>query len=739
MRPLTTAFAIILCICLGMNTGKTQDITTGLVAHYNFETATGPVVDDAGNNDGSTSPTGVDRNATGKTGKAFNFDGLNGRVDIPGAPEMNPVNFTLAYWVKSDGAQGTYARISGFAGFDFEVAVGDAINRLKIYIGAWYDTGYDLSYNTWTHIATTYDGTTFRVYVDGQEIKNYLQSRTLYGNLYFAGNYMGNECFDGTIDDARLYNRALTSADVQELYNPGGTTGPALSVSDVTVNEADGNAAFSISLTNSISQNVTGNYSTSNGTATSGSDYYGKSGTFTIPAGYTSTIVNVTIIDDDIHEGTETFNLNISNPVNATINDATGVCTIIDNDIEGGLACPLTVNTYPFFESFETHPSTWENTATGDDIDWTRRSGGTPSGNTGPTSAHDGSYYYYTEATGYYNKTALLISSCYDLSGQSAAQFSFFYHMFGSAMGELKLEASTDGTNWNTLWSLSGDQGLEWKNATVNLDAYLGNTVQLRFRGKTGGSYTSDMAIDKLEFTANGCTGAVASVNALTGDVQLNLALSGNNLSVTGGNSILLPFGTGDITSVVAGEGVTGGGTSGEITIGAQNTAAIWNAGKIQSREVSNAEPLLGQVLKWNQSELKWAPADDETGVEYWQETGINDIYFEGNVGIGTSNAEEKLTVKGNIHTEEVIVNLDFPAPDYVFEEDYNLRSVFELEEFLKQNKHLPNMPPGSQLEKGGVNLAYVNMMLLKQIEELTLYIIDQEKRIRMLEEESWK
>ena len=103
-------------------------------------------------------------------------------------------------------------------------------------------------------------------------------------------------------------------------------------------------------------------------------------------------------------------------------------------------------------------------------------------------------------------------------------------------------------------------------------------------------------------------------------------------------------------------------------------------------------------------------------------------VRHNGNVGIGTTNPDSKLTVKGNIHAEEVKVDLSVPGPDYVFEEDYNLRSLEETEAYIKENKHLPEIPSAKEMEANGLELGEMNMLLLKKIEELTLYVIELKK-----------
>jgi len=96
-----------------------------------------------------------------------------------------------------------------------------------------------------------------------------------------------------------------------------------------------------------------------------------------------------------------------------------------------------------------------------------------------------------------------------------------------------------------------------------------------------------------------------------------------------------------------------------------------------------------------------------------------------GLVGIGTTTPDEKLTVKGKIHTEEVRVDLSVPAPDYVFADNYNLPTLESIEKFIKSEKHLPEIPSAKEMEANGVELGTMNMLLLKKIEELTLYQIE--------------
>ncbi len=117
-------------------------------------------------------------------------------------------------------------------------------------------------------------------------------------------------------------------------------------------------------------------------------------------------------------------------------------------------------------------------------------------------------------------------------------------------------------------------------------------------------------------------------------------------------------------------------------------------------------------------------------GSSYWSLNNQNVYYTDGNVGIGTSIPDSKLTVKGNIHSEEVKVDLSVPAPDYVFDTDYKLTPMETLQRYIKKNNHLPNIPSAKELEAHGVELGTMNMKLLKKIEEMTLYILEQQNQL---------
>jgi hypothetical protein len=108
-----------------------------------------------------------------------------------------------------------------------------------------------------------------------------------------------------------------------------------------------------------------------------------------------------------------------------------------------------------------------------------------------------------------------------------------------------------------------------------------------------------------------------------------------------------------------------------------------------------------------------------------------------GKVGIGTTTPDQLLTVKGIIHSQEVRVDLSVPGPDYVFEKNYKLPTLEEIKSYVDQNKHLPDVPTAAEMEKNGIQLGEMNMLLLKKVEELTLYVIEQNKKIELQQQQN--
>lgn len=118
--------------------------------------------------------------------------------------------------------------------------------------------------------------------------------------------------------------------------------------------------------------------------------------------------------------------------------------------------------------------------------------------------------------------------------------------------------------------------------------------------------------------------------------------------------------------------------------------------------------------------------------------TGNDDVFENlmiikgtGNVGIGTKSPTAKLSVNGKINAKEVQVTAT-GWPDYVFEVNYSLLTLYDLESFINENHHLPEIPSAVEVEENGISMADMDARLLKKIEELTLYVIQLNKRIEL-------
>lgn len=109
----------------------------------------------------------------------------------------------------------------------------------------------------------------------------------------------------------------------------------------------------------------------------------------------------------------------------------------------------------------------------------------------------------------------------------------------------------------------------------------------------------------------------------------------------------------------------------------------------------------------------------------------------KGNVGIGTTNpGNYRLAVEGKIGARSIQVKAGSWA-DFVFEENYDLQKLEEVEAFIKDNKHLPNVPSETEVMEEGLNLGEMDAILLRKIEELTLYVIEMKKRDEVLSQEN--
>ncbi len=181
-----------------------------------------------------------------------------------------------------------------------------------------------------------------------------------------------------------------------------------------------------------------------------------------------------------------------------------------------------------------------------DQIDWRVDNAGTPSDGTGPTIDHNpgnfGGKYLYLEASGDCEvREGSLISPCIDILYAQTAELTFWYHMFGTDMGTLSLDIF-DGQQWilDVTPMLIGNQGDAWQERTVDLTPYVGNIINLRFRGVTGTDFRSDMAIDDISVLVPPVANFTFEINQPTDVLFTDLSAYGDTMTFDLGDGMVM-------------------------------------------------------------------------------------------------------------------------------------------------------------------------------------------------------
>lgn len=214
-------------------------------------------------------------------------------------------------------------------------------------------------------------------------------------------------------------------------------------------------------------------------------------------------------------------NLSLPGSYNIVATTALAQDPVFLNDAFTLMVENLVVTSFPFKEDFESFGSCttfggpqncagsvrngWRQDAN-DGNDWRPNTGPSPSGSTGPLgdNTFGSGTYMYVEASTSFNLVNNLISPCLDLASTINPELTFYYHMYGSDMGTLNVDVSTDaGNSWTNLWTLSGEQqsadSLPYIQDTIDLSAYQNaGTILLRWQGIGGNDFNSDIAIDDI-------------------------------------------------------------------------------------------------------------------------------------------------------------------------------------------------------------------------------------------------
>lgn len=145
---------------------------------------------------------------------------------------------------------------------------------------------------------------------------------------------------------------------------------------------------------------------------------------------------------------------------------------------------------------------------------------------------------------------------------------------------------------------------------------------------------------------------------------------------------------------------------------------------------ISGTDNRLYRIRAWKSNSSSYPNIVEFNSLASNASTLFSTPVFIGNYNTNANTTDYKLHVANGIRTERVKVDLQTAWADYVFEADYKLKSLSEVEVYIKQNGHLPDVPSAEEVAANGIELGEMNKILLQKIEELTLYIIELEKKI---------
>src|SRR4249920_1718957 len=242
--------SIVMCLALLFAGSARAQTTSGLVAAYGFDEGTGTAIRDGSglNNNGVASGTTW---AAGKFGNALVFNGTNAQVTVPNAVSLQlTTGMTLEAWVfPTTTPTGWRAIVDKNVDGYYLMASTDNGNRPSVG-GTWTNGNKNvfgtsvLPVNTWTHLASTFDGATVRLFVNGVQVASLAQTATFSvttATLQIGADAYTGENFAGLIDEVRVYNRALSAAEIQsDMATAVSGVAPPPPVGDTTAPSAPG-------------------------------------------------------------------------------------------------------------------------------------------------------------------------------------------------------------------------------------------------------------------------------------------------------------------------------------------------------------------------------------------------------------------------------------------------------------------------------------------------------------------
>jgi hypothetical protein len=210
----------------------------GLMAAYSFDEGAGTSAGDTSGNAHTGTITGTTWTTSGWFGGALRFDGANDWIAVPDAAGLDlRTGMTLEAWVYPTAQSGwrTVILKERPGGLAYALYAYDNAPRPAVYVNAGGADvaalgGVGLPLNAWTHLAATYDGAILRLYINGNEIGSQALANPILTStlpLRIGGNAVWGEHFAGLIDEVRIYNRALSRAEIQtDMATPIGPPPP---------------------------------------------------------------------------------------------------------------------------------------------------------------------------------------------------------------------------------------------------------------------------------------------------------------------------------------------------------------------------------------------------------------------------------------------------------------------------------------------------------------------------------
>jgi hypothetical protein len=280
--------------------------------------------------------------------------------------------------------------------------------------------------------------------------------------------------------------------------------------------------------------------------------------------------------------------------------------------------------------------------------------------------------------------------------------------------------AGSSGTDNTSLGTSSGSAG----SYNISVGKLSGDVVT----GSNNSFFGTNAGKVNTSANSNVFIGSSSGLSTTTGGTNTFIGYRSGYSNVTGTGNVFIGNDAGYSET-----------TSSKLYIDNSNTATPLIYGDFSANQVGiNAKPTSTHALSVGgtlySSGALYAPSLVINGIQVkgWSISGSNVYYNSGAVSIGTTNIPSgfQLAVGGKIITEEVVIKLQANWPDYVFEDDYKLPALAEVREYIRVNKHLPEIPPASEIKENGLSVGEMNVLLMKKIEELTLYVLSLEERI---------